>query len=74
MKKLLIERIPGLWSHISYSYKLILRNIFLNKQKAIASSVGIVVSTTLLITALGTQAALLKLLAKLKMFIPMIYE
>ncbi|MDR0266619.1 FtsX-like permease family protein [Paenibacillus sp.] len=60
MKKLLIERIPGLWSHISYSYKLILRNIFLNKQKAIASSVGVVVSTTLLITALGTQAALLK--------------
>lgn len=66
MKKLLIERIPGLWSHISYSYKLILRNIFLNKQKAIASSVGIVVSTTLLITALGTQAALLKVASQVE--------
>ena len=60
MKKLLIERIPGLWSHISYSYKLILRNIFLNKQKALASSIGVVVSTVLLITAFGTQASLLK--------------
>ncbi|MFG0214955.1 ABC transporter permease [Brevibacillus porteri] len=58
MKSLLIERIPGIWSHISYSYKLILRNIFLNKQKALASSVGVVVSTVLLITAFGTQSAL----------------
>ncbi|WP_232696000.1 ABC transporter permease [Brevibacillus daliensis] len=60
MKKLLIERVPGLWSRISYSYKLILRNIFLNKPKALASSIGVVVSTVLLITAFGTQAALLK--------------
>ncbi|MDQ0175942.1 putative ABC transport system permease protein [Bacillus chungangensis] len=61
MKKLLIERIPGIWNRISYSYKLILRNIFLNKQKALASSIGVVVSTVLLITALGTQSALLKI-------------
>ncbi|KNB74404.1 ABC transporter permease [Brevibacillus reuszeri] len=60
MKKLWIERVPGIWNRISYSYKLILRNIFLNKQKAIASSIGIVVSTVLLITAFGTQTALLK--------------
>ncbi|UNK19391.1 ABC transporter permease [Paenibacillus sp. N3/727] len=61
MKKLLIERVPGIWSHISYSYKLILRNIFLNKQKALASSIGVVVSTVLLITALGTQSSLIKI-------------
>lgn len=36
-------------SHISYSYKLISRNIFLNKQKALATSIGVVVSTVLLI-------------------------
>ncbi|WP_232699217.1 ABC transporter permease [Brevibacillus daliensis] len=60
MQKLLIERIPGLWSHISYNYKIILRNIFLNKSKAIASSVGVVVSTVLLITAFGTMTSLQK--------------
>ncbi|MFD1267003.1 ABC transporter permease [Paenibacillus motobuensis] len=60
MRQLLIERIPGIWNHISYSYKLIIRNIFLNKQKALASSFGVVVSTILLITAFGTQSALLK--------------
>ncbi|AOZ91239.1 ABC transporter permease [Paenibacillus crassostreae] len=58
MKKLLIERLPEIWRRISYSNKLILRNIFLNKQKAIASSVGVVVSTVLLITAFGTQTSL----------------
>ncbi|WP_268623584.1 ABC transporter permease [Paenibacillus alvei] len=60
MKKLLVERIPGIWSNISYNYKLILRNIFLNKPKAIASSVGVVVSTVLLITAFGTMTSLQK--------------
>lgn len=60
MKKLLIERVPGLWRAIPYSYKLILRNIFMNKQKALASSIGVIVSTVLLITAFGTERALLK--------------
>ncbi|MGG4143501.1 ABC transporter permease [Paenibacillus algorifonticola] len=60
MKKLLIERIPGIWGRIPYSYKIILRNIFLNKQKALASSLGVVVSTVLLITAFGTQTSLQK--------------
>lgn len=66
MKKLFIERIPGLWNHISYSYKLIIRNIFLNKQKAIASSIGVVLSTVLLITAFGTQTALLKVASQIE--------
>lgn len=60
MKKLLIERIPGLWSRIPYRYKLISRNILRNKQKALATSTGVVVSTVLLITAFGTGASLLK--------------
>ncbi|ASS64921.1 MULTISPECIES: FtsX-like permease family protein [unclassified Paenibacillus] len=58
MRELFLERFPGIWRRISYSNKLILRNIFLNKQKAIASSVGVVVSTVLLITAFGTQTSL----------------
>ncbi|RAV21706.1 ABC transporter permease [Paenibacillus contaminans] len=60
VKMLLIERIPGIWSRISFSYKLIVRNILLNKQKALVSSVGVVASTVLLITAFGTHTALLK--------------
>ncbi|MBX4150707.1 ABC transporter permease [Paenibacillus lautus] len=66
MKKLLIEQVPGMWSRLPYSYKIILRNIFLNKQKAFASSVGVVVSTVLLITAFGTQTALLKVAGQIE--------
>ncbi|MGG4107718.1 ABC transporter permease [Paenibacillus lautus] len=66
MKKLLIEKVPGMWSRLSYSNKIILRNIFLNKQKAFASSVGVVVSTVLLITAFGTQTALLKVAGQIE--------
>lgn len=66
MKRLLIEKIPGMWSRLPYSYKIILRNIFLNKQKALASSVGVVVSTVLLITAFGTQTALLKVAGQIE--------
>ncbi|MBB4822899.1 putative ABC transport system permease protein [Sporosarcina luteola] len=60
MKKLLIERFPRLWNVIPYSYKLIVRNIFLNKQRALTSSIGVVVSTVLLITAFGTEMSLIK--------------
>ncbi|WP_028530765.1 ABC transporter permease [Paenibacillus sp. HW567] len=60
MKAIFIERIPGLWSRMPYNYKLILRNIFLNKKKVLASTVGVMVSTVLLITAFGTQASLQK--------------
>ncbi|MFC4099339.1 ABC transporter permease [Paenibacillus xanthanilyticus] len=60
MKKLLIERVPGLWSRLPYRYKLILRNVLLRKRKALASAAGVVMSTVLLITAFGTQTALLQ--------------
>ncbi|CAM3661778.1 ABC transporter permease [Marinicrinis lubricantis] len=60
MKKLWIEKVPGIWRRLPYSYKLIIRNLLLNKQKALASSIGVVVSTVLLITAFGTQSSLLQ--------------
>lgn len=66
MKKLLIERVPGIWSNLSYSYKLILRNIFLNKPKALASTVAVMVSTVLLITAFGTQTSLLRVASQVE--------
>ncbi|WP_412679192.1 ABC transporter permease [Brevibacillus parabrevis] len=66
MQQLWIERFPGVWNRLSYSYKLILRNIFLNKQKALASSIGVVISTVLLIAAFGTQTALLQVASQIE--------
>lgn len=67
IKQLLIEQFPGIWKRLSYSYKLILRNIFLNKRTALASSVGVVVSTVLLITAFGTQSSLIKVAEQIEL-------
>jgi putative ABC transport system permease protein len=58
MKKILVERIPGFWKKLSYGNKLILRNIFLNKKKALASSVGVIVCVILLITAFGFESSM----------------
>ncbi|WP_309121521.1 ABC transporter permease [Paenibacillus sp.] len=60
IRKIWIENVPSLWRRIPYTYKLILRNLFLNKRKALASSIGVMGSTVLLITAFSTQTALLK--------------
>lgn len=65
-RKLLIERATGFWNYISYSNKIILRNIFLNKPKALASSFGVMVSTVLLITAFGTQMGLMQVAAQIE--------
>ncbi|MBB3109669.1 putative ABC transport system permease protein [Paenibacillus phyllosphaerae] len=59
-KKLLIERVPWIWQRLPYTYKLISRNMMLNKPRALASSIGVIASTALLITAFGTQNALLQ--------------
>ena len=58
MKKTLVERIPGIWRKLSYGNKLILRNIFLNPKKALASSVGVIVCVILLITAFGFETSM----------------
>ncbi|MFD1412483.1 ABC transporter permease [Oceanobacillus jeddahense] len=58
MKKILVERIPGLWKRLSYGNKLILRNIFLNKKKAFASSIGVIVCVILLMTAFGFESSM----------------
>lgn len=65
-RKLLIERATGFWNYISYSNKIILRNIFLNKSKALASSFGVMVSTVLLITAFGTQMGLMQVASQIE--------
>lgn len=58
MKKIFIESASGIWRRISYGNKIILRNIFLNKQKALASSIGVIVCGILLITAFSFESSM----------------
>ncbi len=52
-KKILAERIKIIWSNISNTYKMILRNIFRHKRRALLTSTGVIFSTALLLIALS---------------------
>ena len=54
-KAILAERIVPLWKRLSYSSKLIFRNICLNKKRVLLSSVGIIGSVMFLITGLSLK-------------------
>lgn len=52
-KKILVERVKYLWSNIDNTWKIILRNIFRHKRRALLTSTGVIFSTALLVFALG---------------------
>lgn len=54
-KKILIERIRPLWSHLSFLWKVTLRNIFRYKKRFFMTLIGIAGCTALLLTGLGLQ-------------------
>ena len=53
-----LEKNEKLWSRISYKNKLIIRNILLNKSRAILSSIGVVGCVGMLMFAFGLNGAL----------------
>ena len=61
-KKLLIERCKKIWAGLSYSNKIVMRNTFSNKKRAILSSIGIIGSISLIITAFGMKDSMDKVL------------
>ena len=52
-KRILIERINIIWENLSYSWKMILRNIFRYKRRALLTSVGVIFATSLTVLAFG---------------------
>lgn len=54
-KSIFIERFGGVWRKLSYSNKIILRNIFLTKHRALCSCIGIIMCVILLIIVFGYE-------------------
>lgn len=48
-----LERIGPLWRSFNFSWKIILRNLFRYKKRALLTSVGIILATALLVAAVG---------------------
>ena len=54
-KKIFLENIKLLWHNISFSWKLILRNLFRYKKRSAMASLGIIFAMALLLVALGIK-------------------
>lgn len=54
-RKLLLERLPGLWQRLSFNGKMIVRNLMRNKLRTLMSLIGVLCCNMLLITSLGLQ-------------------
>ena len=52
-KKIIIEKIDLIWKNISYLEKIILRNLFRYKKRAILTSLGVIFSSAILLVALS---------------------
>lgn len=57
-KRILLERVGLLWKHLSFSWKVTLRNLFRYKKRAIMTLIGIAGCTALLLTGLGLHNAI----------------
>ncbi|MGI6777337.1 MAG: FtsX-like permease family protein [Acetivibrionales bacterium] len=57
-RKILIEKITLLWRNINYRWKIILRNIFRYKRRALLTSVGIIFATAITFIAFGMDSSI----------------
>ncbi len=54
-KRVLLEKIPFIWNRLSFSNKVIVRNIFRDKKRVIMTIVGILGCTGLILTGFGIR-------------------
>lgn len=54
-KKILLERIPLIWKHFSFTMKVTMRNLFLYKKRFMMTVVGIAGCTALLMAGFGVK-------------------
>ena len=54
-KKIIIEKCKVIWENISYLWKIILRNLFRYKRRALLTSLGIIFSSAILLVALSMK-------------------
>ena len=57
-KKILLERIKPFWRHLSFSWKITLRNLFRYKKRIFMTVLGIAGCTALLLTGFGIKDSL----------------
>lgn len=57
-KRVLIERIPQIWSKLSFTWKVTMRNVFRNMKRFVMATMGVAGCTALLVAAFGLDDSL----------------
>lgn len=63
-RKVILERIPLIWNHLSFTWKVTIRNLFRYKKRIIMTIIGISGCTALLLTGFGIRDSVNSLLDK----------
>ncbi|HHX04181.1 MAG TPA: FtsX-like permease family protein [Tissierellia bacterium] len=64
--RLALEKVPQLWSRLNFTYKLLLRDMSINKWKLLAGSLGVMACVILMVTALGFRASMQQMMQRTK--------
>lgn len=60
-KRVLLEKIPSIWKHLSFSQKVTLRNVFRYKKRFLMTIIGIAGCTGLILAGFGLKDCIVKM-------------
>lgn len=60
-KRVLLERIPIIWNHLSFSHKVTVRNVFRYKKRFLMTIIGIAGCTGLILAGFGLKDCIVKM-------------
>lgn len=60
-KRVLLEKIPCIWNHLSFSYKVTVRNVFRYKKRFLMTIIGIAGCTGLILAGFGLKDCIVKM-------------
>ena len=60
-KRVLLEKMPCIWNHLSFSYKVTVRNVFRYKKRFLMTIIGIAGCTGLILAGFGLKDCIVKM-------------
>ncbi len=63
-KRILLERLPFFWKKLSFSWKLVIKNIFRNKKRAVFVLFGVIFTYAMLLFTMAMPAVINELMVK----------
>lgn len=59
---MLLERTPGIWNHLSFNGKLVLRNLSRQRLRTLMAFFGVMICTALIVTSFGMRTSMITMI------------